>query len=374
MEEPQSGAQANATEPAYGLASIPAAGHIAAPLLDFRPPRPAGPELLPIGLIGCGGISQSHLQAYRNGGFRVTALCDHTHAKAEARRKEFYPEAVVVDEAIDLLRRDDVAVVDLTTHPRSRPALIEAALRAGKHVLSQKPFVEELETGRRLVELADGLGRKLAVNQNGRWAPHFAYIREAIRAGLIGEVASVDFHLQWDHHWIVGTAFEDLPHLVLSDFAIHWFDLVTLFFSGRRARRVYAAAAHAPGQRARPPFLAHAAVELERGQATLSFHAGCVFGQEDRTSVAGSLGTIRSIGPSLTEQQVRLHTAAGVATPALEGSWFPDGFQGAMGELLCAIEQDRAPLNSARENLQSLALAFAALRSAECGRAVDLPS
>lgn len=356
----------------YGLPTVSAAVGVSAPVLDFRPPRPARPELLPIGVIGCGGISQSHLQAYRNGGFRVSALCDHTRAKAEARRAEFCPGATVSDDAAALLRREDVAVVDITTHARTRPALIEAALLAGKHVLSQKPFVKDLETGRRLVELAERRGLKLAVNQNARWAPHFAYIRQAIRAGLLGEIGSVDFHVQWDHHWIVGTAFEEMKHLVLADFAIHWFDLVNLFFAGRPMRRVFAAAARAPGQRAKPPFLAHAAVEMEHGQATLSFNAGCVHGQEDRSTVAGSLGTIRSIGPSLTDQHVTLYTAAGVASPELSGSWFPDGFQGAMGELLAAIEEDRLPLHNARENLRSLALSFAAIRSAEEGRAVEL--
>ena len=45
---------------------------------------------------------------------------------------------------------------------------------------------------------------------------------------------------------------------------------------------------------------------------------------------------------------------AGVAGQGLGGSWFNDGFAGAMGELLCAIEEDREPLNSARGNLHSL--------------------
>jgi hypothetical protein len=51
----------------------------------------------------------------------------------------------------------------------------------------------------------------------------------------------------------------------------------------------------------------------------------------------------------------------------LEGTWFTSGFQGAMGELLCAIEDGREPTNGARENLDSLALCFAALASADTG-------
>ncbi len=360
------------SEATYGVADAGTRAAVAAPELPYQPRVPRNPAALPIALIGCGGIAQSHLRAYRDGGFRVVALCDHTLAKAEARRAEFFPEAAVSTDFRAVLARADVAVVDITTHAGVRAPLIEAALAAGKHVLSQKPFVSDLATGRRLVALAEERGRRLAVNQNGRWAPHFSYVREAIGAGVIGEVATVDFAVQWDHHWIVGTPFEAVRHLVLADFAIHWFDLATAFFGERPARSVYAAAETSRHQRARPPFLAHAAVEFDGGQATFAFNADCAFGPEDRTAVVGHLGTIRCAGPSLLEQRVTLHTAAGVAVPELRGAWFPDGFRGAMAELLCAIEENREPLHSARGNLRSLALCFAAIASAERGEIVHL--
>jgi uncharacterized membrane protein len=60
-----------------------------------------------------------------------------------------------------------------------------------------------------------------------------------------------------------------------------------------------------------------------------------------------------------------LSTEHGEWHPTLEGQWFDDGFHGAMGELLRAIEEDRDPENSARGNLRSLALCFAAIHSAE---------
>jgi predicted dehydrogenase len=67
---------------------------------------------------------------------------------------------------------------------------------------------------------------------------------------------------------------------------------------------------------------------------------------------------------------VTLTTAAGVARPALQGTWFNDGFRGAMGALLVAIEDDLEPANGAAENLHSLALAFAAIQSRRTGREV----
>lgn len=77
-----------------------------------------------------------------------------------------------------------------------------------------------------------------------------------------------------------------------------------------------------------------------------------------------------SDGPDLGLQNVTFTTPAGRARPHLEGTWFNDGFRGAMGALLVAIEDDTEPSNGAQENLHSLALAFAAIQSRRTGREV----
>ncbi len=347
----------------YGLSKTHAPPRVAAPDLPYQPrnPKTYSPA---IGVIGCGGIAVQHLNAYRHAGFRVTALCDHSERKARDYQIRFYPDAFVTTDHRELLARNEIEVVDITAHPADRVELIEAAIRAGKHVLSQKPFVVDLDAGERLVALAEANDVKLAVNQNGRWAPHFSYIRQAINAGLIGDVQSVNFTMHWDHNWIIGTPFERIEHLILYDFAIHWFDLAVCFFGERKPQSVYATAARAAGQRAKPPMLAQALIEFEGGQASLVFNANVTHGQEDRTFVAGTSGSIVSTGASLSDQTVTLYTEDGVAQPQLDGTWFREGFHGAMGELLCAIEEDRIPSNNARDNLRGLTLCFAAIASA----------
>jgi predicted dehydrogenase len=354
-----------ADEGDYGLGAVASASTVPAPDLPYRPRNPKSyrPN---IALIGCGGITEQHLKAYRAAGYNVVAFCDVNEERAR-KRLEFYPEAKVYTDPRQVLTRDNIDVVDVATHPHVRVAIVEEALRARKHVLSQKPFVLDLDTGRRLVDLADAQGVKLAVNQNGRWAPHFAYIRETIGAGLIGDVLSVRMSVHWDHNWIKGTEFENVRHVVLYDFAIHWFDILACFMRGREAARVYASMTRSSGQQVRPALLAQAAVEYDGAQASLGFDADTRFGQQDRTYVVGSLGTITSIGNDLNRQDVTLYTKAGCARPVLQGAWFPDGFHGTMGELLCAIEEGREPANSARDNLRGLALCFAAVASAEAG-------
>ena len=356
----------------YGLSDVGESRAIDAPALDYLPVMPATyrPK---IGIIGCGGISEYHLKAYQELGLDVVALCDVNAEAATSRRDAYYPKAEVYAAYQDIVARDDIEVVDVTTHPEERVAIIQAALNGGKHVLSQKPFVMNLEHGEGLARLAKERDRKLAVNQNGRWAPHFAYMRCAVNAGLIGKVSSVNFSLQWDHSWVAGTPFDELQHLVLMDFGIHWFDMCAVFFGDRKPLSVTSTASPVPNQRTKAPMLAHVLIDYPEGQATMTFNGHVIQGQQDETVVTGESGTLRSVGPSLSDQRVTLFTEKGHAQPALQGTWFENGFQGSMTELLSAIESGREPMHSAENNLRSLELCFAALASAQDGGHPKVP-
>jgi predicted dehydrogenase len=357
------------SEPNYALDPRDVDREIDAPDLPYRPPMPRRSQPK-IAVVGCGGIAATHLAAYQKAGFAVAALCSRSRETACARQKEFFPDAEVFTDYAALLKRDDIEVLDLVPHPEHRAPLIEQALRARKHVLSQKPFVVDLDLGQRLCDLADKQGVKLAVNQNGRWSPHMSYLREAARAGLFGTPLTVRIAIQWDHNWIKELAFDKIHHIILYDFAIHWFDFTQSIFAGKTARRVYASVTRSAAQSATPPLLGQALVEYDGAQASLIFDGDSKFGALDTTTVVGTRATARSTGPSLSDQQVTFYTADGRFSPKLDGTWFTEGFQGTMGELLSAIEDNRQPLNNARDNLQSLALCFAAVKSADTGRPV----
>ena len=123
-------------------ADLPA---IDAPDIAYRPPSPRSyrPK---IGIIGTGGISASHLDAYRSAGWEVAALWNRTRSKAEVKAAEYCPDARIEGDWQAMLGDAEIDVIDVTLHTEHRVPIIEAALRAGKHVLSQKPFVSDLET------------------------------------------------------------------------------------------------------------------------------------------------------------------------------------------------------------------------------------
>ncbi len=343
---------------------------IDAPDIAYRPPMPQ--HLKPrIGMIGTGGISGSHLDAYAKAGWTVAALWNRTPDKARAKAQQFCPQARIEEDWRAILSNPDIDVVDITLHPEHRTEIVRAAIKAGKHVLSQKPFVTDLDEGIDLVKLAQDRGVKLAVNQNARWAPHYAWMREAARGGHVGRVLTVHTAVHWSHGWTAGTSFDEIPDLILYDFGVHWFDFLNSV-AGDRVEAVFASAVRGAGQANKVPLLAQAMVRMEGGQASVVFDGGIAHGPRDTSFIGGTSGALASDGPDLSRQRVTLTTRDGIARPKLEGQWFNDGFAGTMGELLCAIEEDREPSNGAAENLRSLAMAFAAVRSRMTGKEVEI--
>lgn len=357
----------------YGLSAEKNTKHIPAPNIEYLPQKPKkyNPN---IGLIGTGGISDYHLKNYKTLGLKVVALSDKFPEKATSLRDKYYPNASVYEDYMEILNRDDIDVVDITPHPVDRLPILKKAIVAKKHILSQKPFVLEISEGEELVKMAKHAGIKLAVNQNGRWAPHFSYMRNAVKKGLIGRPLSVDFSLQWDQTWIKGLeGFEGIKHMVLYDFAIHWFDITCCIMEGQQPVSVHASAIKYDEQVYRPAALASCIINYDQAQVRMAFNAHTRLGEEDVTTIVGTHGTIRSRGIGFNQmEEIEIYTQEGQVKVPLEGCWFDNGFQGTMGELLCAIEEGREPYNSAANNLLSLRLCYAALKSADSGKLVKI--
>jgi len=178
---------------------------------------------------------------------------------------------------------------------------------------------------------------------------------------------STHLDAHWDHNPTTEEGFDHIPHAILYDYAIHYFDMLACVMEEREPKRVFGSVARSSTQTASPPLLGQATVKYEGAQASLVFDGNNRFGQTDRTYIGGTEGTLQSEGPGLGDQTVSLHIDNGAVRPDLEGSWFPTGFRGTMGELLCAIEENREPENSGIDNLQSLELCYAAVAAAEEG-------
>jgi len=89
-----------------------------------------------------------------------------------------------------LLAREDIDAVNVILPIAVQPAIIEAALRAGKHVISEKPVAPHVASGRELLQTAREItqenGRVWMVAENFRYEPVFPAIRDIIARGEIG--------------------------------------------------------------------------------------------------------------------------------------------------------------------------------------------
>jgi predicted dehydrogenase len=175
--------------------------------------------------------------------------------------------------------------------------------------------------------------------------------------------------LHWNHGWTAGTPFDEIEDLVLYDFGVHWFDFIASL-TGRRRNR---SSPRVPCQRQanKVPLMAQALVRLDGGQASLVFDGGAPHGPRDTTYVAGTAGSLQADGPDLGAQTVTLTTAMGSRGPHWKANGSTTGSAARWGSF-CAPSRRREPSNGARENLFSLALAFAAVRSRIEGKEVEV--
>ena len=72
--------------------------------------------------------------------------------------------------------------------------MAEAALRAGKHVVVEKPFTNTAKEGEQLIALAEEKGRMLTVFQNRRWDSDFLTVQKVLAANVLGQVVEYEAH------------------------------------------------------------------------------------------------------------------------------------------------------------------------------------
>ena len=334
--------------------------------LDYKPRFPD--DYRPgIGIIGCGGIVKgAHLPAYKKYDLNVVGVYDLNPEATRGVQEQFGVKQVFGD-LDELLAHPDIAVVDIATHPEQRVELMRMALRAGKHVLAQKPFALDVEAAAGVVDEARRRGLKLAVNQNGRWAPAWRIATLLVRQGAIGDVLAVTHLYDVNFGWIPGTHFDTLKHFAIYDYSVHWIDISRCWLEQKSIAAVRARDYRTPNQpeAGKTPWGMWVEIACADGASAMIRGVGCA--NTRRTGhpfwIHGADGTIR--GSALGQDFVELEKDGVTSRYALEGAWFPDGFAGTMGELLCAIVEEREPYNSAAHNLLSLEITLAACRSAD---------
>ncbi|WP_134681597.1 Gfo/Idh/MocA family protein [Paracoccus ravus] len=166
---------------------------------------------LNIGLIGAGNISRTYFEmSPLFDGIRIVAVAD-LNPDAASRAAQAHgvsamsPEAMLADPAIDL-------IVNLTI-PDAHFAVSRAALLAGKHVYSEKPFVLSVAEGMELAAIAEARGLRLGSAPDTFLGSAHQQARALVDAGEIGTVHSATAHVMSAgmEHWHPNPDFFFLP-------------------------------------------------------------------------------------------------------------------------------------------------------------------
>ena len=184
-----------------------------------------------VAVVG-GGVGKIHIEAWKAlpDRFTVRCICDLKEETARAVAEKYALPSIATDLA-EVLRRDDIDIVDICTPSSIRMAPIEAALKAGKHAVCEKPLAGSLADVDRL--------ESLAASARGRLMPIFQYrygngvrkLKHLIDKGVAGKLYLSTIETLWRR----GTAYYAVPWRgkwrtelggTLTTHAIHAHDLL----------------------------------------------------------------------------------------------------------------------------------------------------
>ncbi|WJV17602.1 Gfo/Idh/MocA family oxidoreductase [Rossellomorea marisflavi] len=145
---------------------------------------------LKIGVIGCGSIAKHrHIPEYMaNEHAEIVAVCDVVKDRAEEMADQIGAKAYT--DYKDLLKDESIEAVSVCTPNALHAPISVDALKAGKHVLCEKPMATSTEEAEAMIVAANEAGRKLMIGHNQRFVPSHQKAKELISKGEAGKIYS----------------------------------------------------------------------------------------------------------------------------------------------------------------------------------------
>ena len=197
------------------------------------------------GVVGTGFIGRVHIEALKRLGLAVQAVYGSGSAGRVAEEWGI-PGVFARDQWEAFVNHPEIDVIHITSPNRHHFAQAAAALRAGKHVVCEKPLaMTTAETGELVRVCAEHGEQVFAVNYNVRFYPAVLQLRADVAAGRLGRILHVNgsYMQDWlvkptDYNWRL------LPEeggelRAVGDIGTHWLDAVT-FILGSKAQSVFA--------------------------------------------------------------------------------------------------------------------------------------
>ena len=173
-------------------------------------------------IVGCGDRSLGGYFPFVNQVYDLVATCDEIEERAKQTARIFEADAYYAD--IDtMLAKSDVDVVIILTNMASHGELALKSVQAGKHVMLQKPFCTDMETGLEVIRIAREKNLKILVEPNYWVNPIYQKAKEILNEGHIGMVhyALGRTERGWIPLWGGKTFYEEAGGGMLFDMGVY---------------------------------------------------------------------------------------------------------------------------------------------------------
>lgn len=336
------------------------------------------------GLVGFGAWGSHHARAIRETeGAELVAIAARSPESQELAR-EAQPAAEVVGDYRQLLKRDDIDVVDIVVPTHMHHEIACAALRAGKHVLLEKPMAATLEDCADIVQLADQMKRILVIGFELRMSRLWGRVKQLIDQGAIGEPQYCLIEL-WRKPYRPGAGgwrydIQRVGNWILEE-PIHFFDLARWYLSslGEPTRVTARAKARNPE---RPELTDNFSAMLDFPDGAYAVISQTLSGFEHHqvAKVTGSTGSLWASWSGAMDRtftpEFSLKIQSGTDDVQVVDCGGPAGevfeLVQQVGAVVAAV-RDGAPLHAdGRDGLRAVQMCLAAAEAAKTGQAVSL--
>ena len=328
--------------------------------------------MLKVGLLGAGRIAGVH----------ATAITSHPQSELTAV-SDFYPEAAeklaaqygaVARSTDEIIADPEIEAVLIATSTDTHSDLMEAATRAGKAVLCEKPVDLSLERARACQNVVDATGRPVMIGFNRRFDTNFSALKQALTAGEIGKAELLSI-----------TSFDPAPPPVayikvsggiFRDMMIHDFDMAN-FIMGSAPVSISATASSIVDSDI------GAAGDFDTAIVTLRYAGGelaviknsrrAVYGYDQRVELLGSKGLLQA--QNMLENTVvksGIHGVTGAKPTYFFLERYMQAYKAEWSAFVAAITEGAALPVTLADGVLALAMAEAATKSAKTGQPVLL--
>ena len=180
-----------------------------------------------IGLVGLGFIGKTHLEAYRHiENAKVSAICTRSAVKDQEIINQF--DGTFVSDYDDLLRNQDIDIIDICLPTFLHEEYMIKAARAGKHIICEKPLTLTLDSAKRIMEEAEKNGVRLFVGHVLRFWPEYQVIKSYQETGMLKDIKMVHARrLSQVPKWSNWFQYPEKSGGALFDLHIHDIDFLT---------------------------------------------------------------------------------------------------------------------------------------------------